>query len=95
MNSSAPTVLKSSIILEKSADWHEWMIVINLKAESSEVKQLIDPGLTTEPIPLKEPDRPNPSDIKEGATTTVDLSAAEREDFRFRREDYKIELIRY
>jgi hypothetical protein len=71
------------------------MIVINLKAESSEVKQLINPDLTTEPIPLKEPDRPNPSDIKEGATTTVDLSAAEQEDFRFRREDYKIKLIRY
>jgi hypothetical protein len=95
MNSSAPTVIKSSIILESPADWHEWMIVINLKAESGEIKQLIDPDLTTEPIPLKEPDRPNPSDIKEGVTTTVALTAVEREEYRFRREDYKIELVRY
>jgi hypothetical protein len=95
MNPSIPTVLKSSIILEKPADWHEWMIVINLKAKSGKVKQLIDPDLTTEPIPLKEPKRPKSSDIKEGVTTTVALTAAEREEYRFRREDYKIELMRY
>jgi hypothetical protein len=44
---------------------------------------------------LKEPDRPKPSDIKEGVTTTVALTAAEREEFRFQRDDYKIELVRY
>jgi hypothetical protein len=53
------------------------MIVINLKAESSKVKQLINPSLTTEPILLKKPDRLNPSNIKKGTTTTVDLSTAE------------------
>ena len=66
-------ITKSNIILEKPADWHEWMIVINHKAQSGEVKQLIDPDLTTEPVLLKEPDRPKPSDIKEGVTTTVAL----------------------
>jgi hypothetical protein len=88
-------VTKSNVILENPADWHEWMIVINHKAESGEVKQLIDPDLTTEPILLREPDRPKPSDIKAGVTTTVALTAAEREEFRFQREDYKIELVRY
>jgi hypothetical protein len=93
--SSSTNVLKSSLILEKPTDWHEWMIVINLKAESGEVKQLINPDLTTESIPLKEPDRLKSSDIKEDVTTTVALTVAERKEYRFRREDYKIELTRY
>jgi hypothetical protein len=76
-------ITKSNIILENSADWHEWMIVVNHKAESGEVKQLIDPDLTTEPILLKKPDRPKPSDIREGVTTTVALTTIEREEFRF------------
>jgi hypothetical protein len=88
-------ITKSNVILKNPADWHEWMVVVNHKAESGEVKQLIDPDLTTEPILLKEPDRPKPSDIREGVTTTVALTAAEREEFRFQREDYKTEFIRY
>jgi hypothetical protein len=95
MNPSISTVLKSSIILKKPANWHEWIIVINLKAKSSKVKQLINSNLTTEPILLKEPERPKSSDIKEGITTTVALTAAEWEEYWFRRKDYKIELIRY
>ena len=95
MASATPNVLKSSVILEKSTDWHEWMIVINLKAESGEVKELINPELTTEPAPLREPDRPKPSDIKQGVTSTTELSSDEREEFRFRRDDYKIELAKY
>jgi hypothetical protein len=93
--SSSTNVLKSSVILEKPTDWHEWMIVINLKTESGEVKQLINPDLIIKPIPLKEPDRPKPNDIKENVTTTVTLTAAEREEYRFKREDYKIKLIKY
>jgi hypothetical protein len=59
------------------------MIVINHKAESGEVKQLIDPELTIKPILLREPDRPKPNNIKTGVTTTVALTTTEREEFQF------------
>jgi hypothetical protein len=83
-------VTKSNVILENPADWHEWMIVINHKAESGEAKQLIDPDLTTKSMLLRKPDRPKPSDTREGVTTTVALTAAEREEFRFQNEDGRV-----
>jgi hypothetical protein len=53
------------------------MIIINLKAKSSKVKQLNNSSLTIKSILLKEPNQLNSSDIKEGAITTVDLSTIE------------------
>jgi hypothetical protein len=71
------------------------MIIINLKAENSEAKELIDLKLPIKLMSLKEPDRLKPNDIKQGANSTTELLIAERDKFRFKKEDYKIKLIKY
>jgi hypothetical protein len=71
------------------------MIIINLKAENSEVKEFINFKLSIKPASLKEPDRPKSSDIKQDTNSITELLIAKKDKFRFRKRDYKIKLIKY
>lgn len=64
---------KITVVLRTADDWDEWVEIIKSTAIGLEVWELINPNKTTTQLRrLERPERPRPSDIKEGATGITD-----------------------
>jgi len=60
---------KVTVVLKTADDWDEWVEIIKSAAIGLEVWDLINPNKATMDLRRNErPQRPRPSDVKEGAT---------------------------
>jgi hypothetical protein len=91
----ASSSTKSTVILDRPADWHEWLFIVKNRALDHDVEQLIDPDLATEPPRPTEPLKPTPQDVKSDAHGLTDLNSQQIELFKLLRDEYKIDLAKY
>ena len=87
---------KITVVLKTADDWDEWVEIIKSAAIGLEVWDLINPNKTTTQLRrLERPERPRPSDIKEGATGITKLSEDEKDEYKFLKKEYERELTKY
>ena len=87
---------KITVVLRTADDWDEWVEIIKSTAIGLEVWELINPNKTTTQLRrLERPERPRPSDIKEGATGITKLSEDEKDEYKFLKKEYERELTKY
>ena len=81
---SDPAVTRVTIILDKPEDWFTWLFIRKDVANDHGIWQYIDPDVTKENLPtLTENPEPQLADYKVGATRLYDLSAEDRESYRW------------
>ena len=91
----ASLITKTTVILERPSDWHEWLFIIRNRALDNNIEQLVNPDLATEPLRPTEPTKPTPNDVKRGANGLTDLDAPQIELYKLLREEYKMEFAKY
>lgn len=91
----ASLTTKTTVILEKPSDWHEWLFIIRNKALDNDIEQLINPDLATEPPQLIEPTKPTPQNVRLDAMDITDLNNKEIELFKILRDEFRIDLAKY
>lgn len=91
----ASLATKTTVILEKPSDWHEWLFIIRNKALDNGIEQLIDPDLATEPPKLTEPTKPTPQNVKFDALGITDLNNKEIELFKILRDEFRMDTAKY
>jgi hypothetical protein len=89
------TAPKVHVILNSPSDWDEWFDIVKGKARNAEILEQVNVDLSQEPTPLALPEKPLPSDVKEGVLTIDKLTADERETFKLLRDEYKTDLTIY
>jgi len=66
---------KVTVILDGTNAWHDWLEVVKTKARAGKIWEYIDPSLDVDKVhKLVEPNRPEPSDVKQGAVSPVELN---------------------
>jgi hypothetical protein len=87
---------KVTVILDGSKAWHDWLEVVKTKARAGEVWEYVDPSLAADQVEqLVPPRKPNPSDIRAGAVTPIDLNEEERKSLQQLQLTVKPELKEY
>ena len=77
------SVQKVTIVLDGSNAWHDWLEVVKTKARAGKVWEYIDPSLTADEVrKLVEPKIPEPSDIRAGVESPIDLTDEELKKLR-------------
>ena len=76
-----------NVILNTTANWIPWLIVIQGKATHANVWKYINPD--SEPLALPNPKRPEPSAILAGATSVANLNATQLTAFQILDSHYK------
>jgi hypothetical protein len=89
-----PSNSKSTVILDRPADWDEWLFLIEFTAQHSEISSYINLS-KLEPSELVEPAEPISMDIKESVTALTGLFAEKRDIYKILRDEYKIKLMFY
>jgi hypothetical protein len=85
-----------TVVLKTADDWDEWVEVIKSAAIGLEVWDLINPNKTTVDLRRNErPQRPRPSDVKEGATGITGLNEDEKDEYKFLKKEYERELTKH
>jgi hypothetical protein len=85
----AQATQKVVILLTESKDWDEWYEVIRSTAVRKGVFPLIDAAKAEAPSPLEKPQRPLPSDVKDGVISLANLDPSGQALFRVLFDDYK------
>ena len=86
---------EATVILEKPSDWHDWLLLVRMKAIQLAVDEYIDPDLAIEPDLPTKPVRPSPADVMEAAVSIHTLDAEQMSIYRQLVDDYKIDLAEY
>jgi hypothetical protein len=80
MASSVPSSLtKTVVILDKPSDWHEWILIINKKAQDAKIEKLVDINALKTLKALEEPEEPLVSAVNENITTIYNLKAPSKQ----------------
>src|SRR4051812_33326379 len=95
MSTVSTTPTRSTVILEKPSDWDEWIFIVEQKAKSANIWNLVNPDLATEPAQPREPSEPTPATVKPGATSIVGFSAEERDTYKLLFAGHKTQLAKY
>ncbi|KIX09167.1 uncharacterized protein Z518_00246 [Rhinocladiella mackenziei CBS 650.93] len=69
-SSPAKTV---TLILDKPADWKQWLLTIRQRAENTNISQYIDPDKDSQPSTLTEPGLPTLKDALSGPYDETEL----------------------
>jgi hypothetical protein len=81
---SGPAVTRVTIILDKPEDWFTWLFILRDVANCHGLLQYINPDVAKEDLPeLTEPSEPQLIDYNARATRLSDLSADDRESYRW------------
>jgi hypothetical protein len=95
MATSTPLATKATIILDRPSDWDEWFSIVKRMAVQSQIFNLVDPTVGTQPKTLEKPTNPTVAMIKQGAKMPTDLSKEgltayqlAREEFKYAEKDY-------
>src|SRR5580658_6974714 len=85
-----------TVVLKTADDWDEWVEIIKSAAIGLEVWDLINPNKATVDLRRNErPQRPRPSDVKEGATGITGLNEDEMDEYKFLKKEYERELTKH
>ena len=77
-----------TVILDTTADWIPWLIIIQGKATHAKVWKYIDPD-SSKPPALLDPQRPTPASVRTGATSMAELDMAQLTAFQLLDGHYK------
>ena len=80
-----------NVILDTTADWIPWLIIIQGKATHAKVWKYIDPD-SSEPLALPDPQRPTPASVRTGATTIGELDMTQLTAFQILDSYYKEDM---
>jgi hypothetical protein len=72
------SVQKVTVVLDGTHAWHDWLEVVKTKARAGKVWEYIDPSKSAdEVLKLVEPKIPEPSDIRAGVESPINLTDEE------------------
>jgi hypothetical protein len=69
----ASSTMKTSVVLKKSVDWDEWVLIINAMAKRGDVSEYVDLTAAVEPAEPARPVIPTFLTVKPGAALLADL----------------------
>jgi hypothetical protein len=78
-SSGSSSSTKTVVILDKPSDWHEWISIINKKAQDAKIEKLVNVNALEAPKTLKEPEEPLVSAINKDAMTIYNLKAPSKQ----------------
>lgn len=81
--------IAKTLILDTPKDWETWLFIVKTMAEGADVWEFINPELDTVPEVPPRPIIPTAQDIKNTATSLVDLTIEDRELFKLMLANYK------
>ena len=81
-----------TITLEKPSDWDSWIFVVKSIANGRDAWKYIDPSLNLEPVIPICPIQPSAQDVKQDASSVVDLQPAELEKYKVLLAEYREQL---
>jgi hypothetical protein len=81
--------MKTSVILRESADWDEWILIINAMAKRGDVREYVNLTAGNEPAEPARPAIPTFSMVEPGATSLADLDETQQKELSMLREDFK------
>jgi hypothetical protein len=81
---SDPAITRITVVLDKPSDWHNWLFIRQNSAQRTNLLQYVNPSIAVDELPeLKELVEPKLTDYKEGAKSLGNLSAADRESYKW------------
>jgi Reverse transcriptase (RNA-dependent DNA polymerase) len=89
MASSTTTIMKTSVILRESADWDEWILIINAMAKRGDVSEYVNLTAANEPAEPVRPAIPTFLMIEPDAASLGDLDETQQKELSMLREDFK------
>src|SRR5215207_6212108 len=94
--SAAQTTQKIIIVLSSPNDWDEWIEIIKSKAIGGDVWDYMNPSTIRDALPaLMRTTMPMPKDVNPAHATVTDLSAAEQDELKVLRANFKLESAVY
>jgi hypothetical protein len=75
----SPSSTKTVVILDKPSDWHEWISIINKKAQDAKIEKLVNVNALEALKALEEPEEPLVSAVNEDAIMIYDLKAPSKQ----------------
>ena len=85
---------KSTVILNGTNDWLEWLAVVRTTAKTGLIWEYVDPSKTTVPT-LSQPTFPKLSDVNSTVTSVKQLTDGENNELRDLREVYRYDNSQY
>jgi hypothetical protein len=85
----ASSTTKTSVVLKESADWDEWILIVNAMARRGGVTEYVNFTATTEPAEPVRPAIPTFSTVKPGAASLAALDETQQKELLMLREDFK------
>jgi hypothetical protein len=89
----ASFIMKTSVVLKKSVDWDEWVLIINAMAKRGDVSEYVDLTAAVETAEPARPAIPTFSTIKSGAASLADLDLTQQRELSILHENFK-EILR-
>lgn len=69
---------KKTVILSKASDWDKWLYLVQSRAKTTRIWDLVDPSKATKPTQLSEPQFPELAEPREGQAITPEAYEAYR-----------------
>jgi hypothetical protein len=91
----ASSTTKTSVILKESADWDEWILIVNAMARRGDVTEYVNLTATTEPAEPARPAIPTFSTVKTEAALLAELDQTQQKELLILRENFKKILRTY
>ena len=91
----ASAITKSTVLLDRPSDWHDWLLLIQAKALQQDVEKYCNPDLAVEVVLPPKPTRPLPDNVVRSALSVQALNVEQRGIYRQLVDDYKIDLVEY
>jgi hypothetical protein len=79
---SDPATTRITVVLNKPSDWHNWLFIRQDSAQGTDLWQYVNPSVAVDELPEL-------TDYKEGAESLGNLSAADRESYKWDYERYE------
>ena len=91
-----PAVTRVTVVLDKPADWHSWLFIRKDTCLQHNLWEFVNPDTPDAEQPtLSPPVKPKPADYKAGCTRFCQLSAEDRESFKWDHDNYQTEYLDY
>jgi hypothetical protein len=81
--------MKTNVILRESADWDEWILIINAMVKRGDVREYVNITAVNKPMEPARPAIPTISMVKPGAVSLADLDETQQKELSMLREDFK------
>ena len=87
---------RTTVILNSSTDWDEWLKIVKTKAIGGEIWSLVDLAIEKNKLPsLKQPNIPTAETVNSNKSKFSKLSKDEKEKLKLLRFTYKHRLTQY